>query len=51
MIDRHPKGDLSPQIPRHTLHRLLITDPRAVLQQHHFADSDGGIDGRPIPGE
>lgn len=35
MIDRQPERDLPAQIPRHALHRLLIRDAGAVLQQQH----------------
>jgi hypothetical protein len=36
MIDRQPERNLPPQIPRHALHRLLITNTSPVLQQHHL---------------
>ena len=48
MIDRQTQRDLPPQIPRHALHRLLITDaPVRCCNNNTFASSDGGIDGRP----
>jgi len=52
MIHRQRRRDLSPQIPRQTLHRLLIPHPTAMLQQqHHLANSADALDGRPIRDE
>ncbi len=50
MIDRQPQRDLAPQIPRHTLHRLLITDPGPVLQQHHPRQQRRRDRRSPLPG-
>jgi hypothetical protein len=36
VIDRQPERDLPAQIPRDTLHRLLIRSSRPVLQQQHL---------------
>ena len=47
VIDRQPERDLPAQIPRHRLHRLLISSPHRYANNNTFANTDGGIDGDP----